>query len=43
MIGEAWIYPRELTESEIRSDYLAKKQHYTPGAPGAARKSAGDG
>jgi Abhydrolase family/Concanavalin A-like lectin/glucanases superfamily len=33
MIGEAWIYPRELEEAEILSDYHTKKRHYTPALP----------
>jgi dienelactone hydrolase len=33
MIGEAWLYKRELTAAEIQADYQAKKQHYKPALP----------
>ena len=33
-IGEAWVFPRELTAEEIRQDYLAKKGRYKPAPPG---------
>ena len=34
LIGEAWIFARELTEEEIRSDYLQKKKRYKPAPAG---------
>jgi dienelactone hydrolase len=30
LIGEAWIFPRELSASEIRSDFQAKREAYDP-------------
>jgi pimeloyl-ACP methyl ester carboxylesterase len=36
LMGEAWIYPRELSPDEIRKDYLAKRDRYRPAPPGAA-------
>jgi hypothetical protein len=35
LIGEVWIYGRELSAEEIRSDYLAKRSRFRP-APEAA-------
>jgi dienelactone hydrolase len=34
LIGEAWIFPRELSAEEILKDYQAKKNHYQPALPG---------
>lgn len=34
MIGEAWVFGRELTPDEIRRDYLSKKDRYKPAPPG---------
>jgi dienelactone hydrolase len=33
-IGEAWVFPRELSAEEVRRDYLAKKDRYKPSPPG---------
>lgn len=30
LIGEAWIFPRELLADEIRRDYISKKSRYKP-------------
>lgn len=30
LIGEAWVYPRELMPEEIRADYLSKRGRYRP-------------
>jgi hypothetical protein len=30
LVGEAWVYPRELTAGEIRSDYLQKRERFRP-------------
>jgi dienelactone hydrolase len=30
LIGEAWVYPRELTASEIRDDWQVKQSRYRP-------------
>lgn len=32
-IGEVWIYPRELTAEEIRTDFTAKRERYRPALP----------
>jgi len=34
LIGEAWIFAREISAEEIRKDYLIKRQHYKPAPPG---------
>jgi hypothetical protein len=34
LIGEAWVFGRELTAGEIRDDYAAKKDRYNPAPPG---------
>lgn len=33
-IGEAWIFPRELTADEIKKDFHAKRERYKPAPPG---------
>lgn len=33
MIGEAWVYPRELSAEEIRADFHAKTNRYFPALP----------
>lgn len=30
LVGEAWIYPRELTAEEVRGDFEQKREKYTP-------------
>jgi len=34
LVGEAWVFGRELTGEEIRHDYEAKKDRYNPAPPG---------
>jgi hypothetical protein len=34
IIGEAWVFGRELTAAEIRRDYEEKKDRYNPAPPG---------
>ncbi|MBW3623587.1 MAG: acetylxylan esterase [Armatimonadetes bacterium] len=34
LIGEAWVYPRELTPEEIRADFRAKRERYRPAFQG---------
>ena len=34
LVGEAWVYPRELTAEEVQADYRAKKDRYQPAPPG---------
>src|SRR5687768_5814856 len=34
LVGEAWVFPHELTADEIKQDYLAKKGRYRPAPPG---------
>lgn len=34
MVGEAWIFGREVNADEIRRDYLSKKDRYNPAPPG---------
>ncbi|MBI2948167.1 MAG: acetylxylan esterase [Verrucomicrobia bacterium] len=33
-IGEAWIYPREVSADEIEKDFLTKRDRYHPALPG---------
>lgn len=33
-IGEAWVFPRELTAEEIQKDFLVKRERYRPALPG---------
>ncbi len=35
LIGEAWIFPRALSASEIKRDFLAKRAQFKPALPGA--------
>lgn len=30
LIGEAWVFPRELSAEEIRQDFMTKRDHYKP-------------
>jgi dienelactone hydrolase len=34
LIGEAWVFPRELSAEEVREDYRAKKDRFKPAPPG---------
>lgn len=34
LIGEAWIFPRELSAEEINKDFLAKRERHNPALPG---------
>jgi dienelactone hydrolase len=34
LIGEVWVHSRELTASEIRADFAAKRDKYNPALPG---------
>lgn len=34
LIGEAWIFSREVSADEIKADFLAKKDRYNPALPG---------
>jgi hypothetical protein len=34
LIGETWIYPRELSAEEINRDFLTKRHRYNPALPG---------
>jgi dienelactone hydrolase len=34
LIGEVWVFARELTAEEIRKDFLAKRNKYNPALPG---------
>jgi dienelactone hydrolase len=34
LIGEAWVFPRELTAEEIARDFAAKRDKYHPALPG---------
>lgn len=34
LIGEAWIFPRELTAAEIGKDFLTRRDRYNPAPPG---------
>jgi pimeloyl-ACP methyl ester carboxylesterase len=36
LIGEAWVYPRELSPEEIQKDWLDRKARYSPAPPGEA-------
>jgi hypothetical protein len=33
LIGEAWAFPRELSAEEVRADFSAKKNRYSPALP----------
>ncbi|GEM_PF-1197708 len=35
MIGEVWIFPREVSAEEVQRDYTAKKDRHTPAFPGS--------
>lgn len=34
LLGEVWVFPRELTAEEIKKDFLAKRDKYNPALPG---------
>ena len=38
LIGEAWIFKRELSAAEVRNDFASKKDHYNPAIPGSLLK-----
>src|SRR5262245_3578920 len=38
LIGEAWIFQRELSAEEIKQDFLAKQDKYNPALPGVPVK-----